>query len=57
MVAVIQLMADVVVVADCDEAETLASSVIDEELERAKQRIVARLRAMRVDVSLNPPRG
>jgi hypothetical protein len=57
MVAVIRLTADVVVMADCGEAEALTSAVIDEELELAKQRIVARLRDLDVDVSLNPPMG
>jgi hypothetical protein len=54
---VIRLTTDVVVIGDSADAETLAWKVIGDELEGAKRRILARLRELEVDVSINPPTG
>lgn len=50
MVAVIDLVTDVGLLADGDHAERLAWQVIQEELARAREAIVDRLTAAGVDV-------
>jgi hypothetical protein len=52
VVAVIQLIADVSVLADSDEADRIAKLVIDEELDRARDAIKERLVQLGVNVTL-----
>jgi len=53
MVVVISFMADVSVLADQEAAERLARTVIDEEVERARAAIVARLVDLGVEVTMS----
>lgn len=52
LVAVIEFLGDVRVLADCDEADTIAQQVVDEELSRAREAILDRLSRAGIEASV-----